>query len=555
LEKNEVTSKVSTTGAERAAAPGVAAPAPGDAGTGVLLRETIGEVLRRQSRDHGERPAVLWEAGGDLRGLTYAELERQASAVARDLGGLVPGERVAVWSRNCLEWVLLEYACALRGLVLVPFNTAWTDAEAAAAIELAGPSVLFAGLDSRGDPLTDRARQLPGDGLVRDLGRLTDPAGSGGPADLTGLAGRPSGDGPPADAYPRPAIEPDAPFLLQFTSGTTGRAKGALLTHSSVLNGAQLREQRDPATGGVTLNSVPYHHIGGSLYVILGALTSGGAFVIVDRFDPEQTVRLLPLAQVTHLGGVPIMIERILDRPGLRDAASTVKTVALGGADISPHLVRRIKSELGAVVHTTYGQSECPIISNSDPSDDPEVLATTAGRPVEATEVRIIDPATGQDATPGRTGEIAVRSPMVMLGYFTMPERTADVLPGDGFLRTGDLGSLDAAGYLTIRGRIREVIIRGGENIYPAEVEAALSGHPGVAACAVVGLADPAWGELVAASVVPRGDPVDPEELEAFLAGRIAHFKIPRVWRFVDGLPMTAAGKIRRTQVKDQLNG
>jgi acyl-CoA synthetase (AMP-forming)/AMP-acid ligase II len=533
LEKNEVTSTVSTTGSERAAAPGVAAPAPDDAGTGVLLRETIGDVLRRQSRDHGERPAVLWEAGGDLRGLTYGELERQASAVAQDLGGLVPGERVAVWSRNCLEWVLLEYACALRGLVLVPFNTAWTDAEAAAAIELAGPSVLFAGLDNRGDPLTDRARQLPGDGLVRDLVRRTGPA----------------------RAYPWPAIEPDAPFLLQFTSGTTGRAKGALLTHSSVLNGAQLREQRDPATGGVTLNSVPYHHIGGSLYVILGALTSGGAFVIVDRFDPEQTVRLLPLAQVTHLGGVPIMIERILDRPRLRDAASTVTTVALGGADISPHLVRRIKSELGAVVHTTYGQSECPIISNSDPSDDPEVLATTAGRPVEATEVRIIDPATGQDAAPGQTGEIAVRSPMVMLGYFTMPERTADVLPGDGFLRTGDLGSLDAAGYLTIRGRIREVIIRGGENIYPAEVEAALSGHPGVAACAVVGLADPAWGELVAASVVPRGDPVDPAELEAFLAGRIAHFKIPRVWRFVDGLPMTAAGKIRRTQVKEQLNG
>jgi fatty-acyl-CoA synthase len=551
LEKNEVTSTVSTTGAERAPAPGdapapgLAAPAPGDAGTGVLLRETIGDVLRRQSRDHGERPAVLWEAGGDLRGLTYAELERQASAVARDLGALVPGERVAVWSRNCLEWVLLEYACALRGLVLVPFNTAWTDAEAGAAIELARPSVLFAGLDGRGDPLTDRARQLPGDGLVRDLGRRTDPAG---------LAGPSRGDAPPG-AYPRPAIEPDAPFLLQFTSGTTGRAKGALLTHSSVLNGAQLREQRDPATGGVTLNSVPYHHIGGSLYVILGALTSGGAFVIVDRFDPEQTVRLLPLAQVTHLGGVPIMIERILDRPGLRDAASTVKTVALGGADISPHLIRRIKSELGAVVHTTYGQSECPIISNSDPSDDPEVLATTAGRPVEATEVRIIDPATGQDAAPGRTGEIAVRSPMVMLGYFAMPEPTAGVLPGDGFLRTGDLGSLDAAGYLTIRGRIREVIIRGGENIYPAEVEAALSGHPEVAACAVVGVADPAWGELVAASVVLRGDPVDPEELEAFLTGRIAHFKIPRVWRFVDGLPMTAAGKIRRTQVKEQLNG
>jgi fatty-acyl-CoA synthase len=503
-----------------------------------VLTDTVAGVLARQAREHGDRPAVLWEEGdGQLAGLTYAELTARASAVAHGLRQLAEGDRVAVWGRNSVEWVLVEYACALRGLVLVPLNTAWTDPEAAAAIELAEPTVLFAGADTRGALLDERAARLTGSTAVRPLaGLLSEPA-----ATKEWLAEEVS-------------FGPDAPFLIQFTSGTTGRAKGALLSHRSVLSGAYLRELRDPASGGVCLNSVPYHHIGGSIFVILGALTSGGAFVVVDRFEPAQTVRLLSLAGVTHLGGVPIMIERVLDQPGLRDAARTVKTVALGGADISPRLIGRIRDELGAVVHTTYGQSECPVVTNSDPADDPRVIATTAGRPVEATEVRVVDPATGQDAAVGEAGEIVVRSPLVMRGYFRMPERTAEVLHGDGFLRTGDLGFLDADGNLTIRGRIREVIIRGGENIYPAEVEAALAGHPDVAACAVVGVADPSWGEIVGASVVTRGNPVEPAELEAFLAGRIAHFKVPRVWRFVPALPVTASGKIRRTRVKEEMN-
>ncbi len=507
----------------------------------VLLTQTVGELLLGRAAGDGQRRAVAWEPtepGGDLRWLSYAQLAARAAGVAHQLGDLPPGERVAVWGRNRVEWVLAEYACALRGLVLVPLNTAWTDAEAAAALELTDPAVLFAGEDSRGAPLRERARLLAGDIEVHPLDGLLDLP----------------------DASPKPVVTTsDAPFLIQFTSGTTGRPKGAVLSHRSVLNGAYLRERRDPASGGVCLNSVPYHHIGGSLYVILGALTSGGAFVVVDRFDPDQTVRLLPLAGVTHLGGVPIMIERVLDRPGLRAAAGTVKTVALGGADISPQLIGRVKKELGAVVHTTYGQSECPIITNGDAAGDPEILATTAGRPVEATEVRLVDPATGRDVPDGETGEIAVRSPLVMSGYFRMPERTAEVLPGDGYLRTGDLGSRDAAGNITVRGRVREVIIRGGENVYPAEIEAALHAHPAVAACAVVGIADPSWGELVGATVVlenrpPGSPPPDTEELEAFLSNQIAHFKIPRVWRFADALPLTASGKVRRTQVKEEMN-
>ena len=326
----------------------------------MLLTETVADVLARQARTNSGQRAVLWEeAEGKLCSLTYAELAERANAVAASLGHLSIGDRVAVWGRNSVDWVLLEYGCALRGLVLMALNTAWTDVEAAHAIELAEPSVLFAGLDSRGAPVRDRAERIAGGTDVRDL---------------DGLLSLP--DAPPASV----SVTPDAPFLIQFTSGTTGRAKGAVLTHCGVLNAGYLRLANVPsAIGGVTLNSVPFHHVGGSVSIILGSLTTGAAFVVLDRFDPAQTVRLMAEAQVTGLGGVPIMIERILDQPGVREAARTVKTVGLGGADISPHLVRRVRDELGAAVMTTYAQSECPVITNSEPDDTPEQVATTAG--------------------------------------------------------------------------------------------------------------------------------------------------------------------------------
>jgi acyl-CoA synthetase (AMP-forming)/AMP-acid ligase II len=501
---------------------------------GALLTETVADVLARQARLNGGQRAVIWEAQPcELAWLSYAQLVARANAVAHTLAGLAVGERVAVWGRNSVDWVLVEYACALRGLILVAVNTAWTDAEVMAAVDLAEPAVLYAGLDSLGARVSGRARRLVPGAAIREL---------------DGLLGLP--DAPPAVV----AVEPDAPVLIQFTSGTTGRAKGAVLSHRAVLNAAYLRLHGSPAARGVGLNSVPFHHVGGSVSIILGALTTGSAFIVVDRFDPAQTVRLLPLAGVTHIGGVPVMVERILDQPGAGEAAAGVAVVGLGGADISPQLVRRVRDELGAAVMTTYAQSECPVITNSEPGDTPGQVATTAGRPVAATRVRIVDPVTGLATAAGETGEIQVSSPVVMAGYFRMPERTAEVLPGDGFLRTGDLGSLDADGYLTIHGRIREVIIRGGENIYPAEVEAALSEHPQVVSSAVVGIADPAWGEIVGASVVTGTGRVDPADLEAFLAARVAHFKIPRVWRFVDGFPMTASGKIRRVVVKEEMN-
>jgi acyl-CoA synthetase (AMP-forming)/AMP-acid ligase II len=201
----------------------------------------------------------------------------------------------------------------------------------------------------------------------------------------------------------------------------------------------------------------------------------------------------------------------------------------------------------------TYAQSECPLITNSEHGDAREILASTVGRPCEATEVRIVAPETHRVVGCGEVGEIQVRSPMMMSGYYGAPDQTTEAIGSDGFLRTGDIGSMDEQGYLRILDRVRDVVIRGGENIYPAEVEAALGEHPGVARCAVVGIPDRRWGEQVGACVVARGAPLDGAVLEKFLAGRIAHFKIPRTWLFVDEVPMTASGKIRRNVVRSQM--
>jgi fatty-acyl-CoA synthase len=498
-----------------------------------LLGESIGELLVRRSRSRPADVAIVWSHGERLKSMTYGELAGAANGAAHRLAHLALGERVAVWGRNCVEWVLLEYACALRGLVLAPLNTAWTDAEALAAIELVEPAVLFAGDDGRGEHLGARGEVLMGSGQVYSLDVLR------GRTDAPQIAR---------------TVAADQPFLVQFTSGTTGRSKGAVLSHRAALNSAYLRARRDWGSK-VCLNSVPFHHVGGSVFVILGALSVGGSFVVVDRFRPDESVRLLSAVGVTHLGGVPIMVEQILDELTQSESnASELRTVALGGASISPALVQRVRVRTGASVMVTYGQSECPLVTNSAHDDPPDKIAYTSGRPCEATDVRITDPETGRTVPTGHTGEIQVRSPMMMSGYYGMPEATQDAFTSDGFLRTGDLGCVDSDGYLSIRDRVRDVIIRGGENVYPAEVEAALADHPDVAACAVVGVADPRWGECVAARVVRSGKRVDPAELEQFLAARLAHFKIPRIWQFVDALPLTASGKIRRNIVRAEMN-
>lgn len=496
-----------------------------------------GLIAERAATDAG-RPAVYRWVDRELIPITYGELASAAAPVAAALAGRVePGGRIAVWGRNSVEWIVLEYAVAQAGLVLAPFNLMWTDAEVRHALDLTTPQLIFVGALPSGDRLVERAVGIAGEAAVVDLSRIDDWASD-----------------QPTKALPE--VRPEDPFLIQFTSGTTGRAKGATLSHRAAINGALCRNVRDlNPPDDVWLNPVPYHHIAGSCCVMLGQLLTGGAFVLVDRWDPEQVVSALDSGRITRMGGVPTMLIDLMDRLGDRGPDAGVRSVGLGGAKVPQSLVDRIARDLGAQVHIGYGQSECVLITATEWGDDQATVAETVGRPLAGCHVRIADPETGAVLRLGEPGEIQVRSQNMMSGYWADERATAEAFTDDGFLRTGDLGTMDERGYLTFVGRVRDVIIRGGENIYPAEVEEVLAEHPGVATAVLVGIDDERLGEQVAGVVVRApGSEVTGEELAAFLRGRVARFKVPVQWRFVDQVPMTASGKVRRFVVRDETN-
>jgi len=501
------------------------------------LSMTIGERLRSNAVRFAERPALQWEAtaGEPLVTLTHADLHRVAAATAVELRRHTePGDRVAVWAANSPSWVVLECACALAGTVLTALNTAWADDEVRHALRLTAPKVLYAGEDTRGIDLVARAAALAAETGPCSVRSLDDV-----PVDPAQLGPTPEVD---------PKVTPEDPFLIQFTSGTTGAAKGATLSHRAVLNSGHLRALTfDADERDVWVNPVPLHHMGGSCVVVMAALSSGGCYVVMPRFDPELMVRMMRAAGATRIGGVPTMLYALLDVPGADDAVRTVTAIGLGGTSIPPSLVERIRADFAATVAVVYAQSECPMITSTTPDTDAETVASTVGVPSPNTALKI----TGDDGRTldrGEIGEVCVRSPLTMIGYWQNEQATEAAFDADGYLRTGDLGSIDDDGIVRIHGRARELIIRGGENIYPIEVEDVLLRHPAVTAVAVVGLPSQRWGEEVGAVVQTTGD-VDADALEAHASGSLAHFKVPRHWRFVETFPMTAAGKIRKVEL------
>jgi fatty-acyl-CoA synthase len=497
-----------------------------------LPTATIGDLLRSNARRFAEHPALYQRVGTELVPMSYAALLARVENVARWLAARTQvGDRIGVWSRNCVEFVLVQHACALAGLIIAPFNTGWTDAEVEHALSLTSPALAFAGDDNRGHDLHARLAALASCPVEPLLA-------------IDQVSREPSW-------HPLPQLEQGAPFLIQFTSGTTGRAKGALLSHRAALLGGWLRPHCEGANEhDVWLNAVPYHHIGGSCAIVLAALTLGASFVVLERYDCDELVRMMGQINATRMGGVPTMWHDILSSAQL-PSRSTVKTVSLGGASVPPHLVRLVYDRLGARCGIGYGQSEFPIITATMPEDPRELVSETVGRPLPHIEMKIVDPNTGATVPFGVSGEICLKGPLRMEGYWNNPEATHATIDADGFLHTGDLGSLDAAGYCRINGRLRDLIIRGGENIYPAEIEAALLSHPAVAMAAVVGVHHPRLGQDIGAVVkLKPAAAVSNADLEAHAARSVAHFKVPRHWRFVESMPTTVSGKIRKVELE-----
>jgi fatty-acyl-CoA synthase len=506
--------------------------------TSPVLPTTIGGVLRAAAGRAPRQAALIAGSPDPARrrqwryGELLAEAERGARALRARFG---PGERIAVQAGNCPEFVLLEFAAGLAGLTLVMVNPACQAGELAHVLGHSEASGIFLAAGHQGTSLpgvlaTIRGR-LPALREVIPLGSWAEfcaPAGGG----------------------RLPAVDPGQPAQILYTSGTTGRPKAAVLTHRGLTNNARLAaEVIGMRAGETSVNPMPLFHVAGCGLLTLGLVQSLGTHVLMPHFDPELQLELIETYRSTALGGVPAMLAAVLGHPGRgRRDLSSLRYAIAGGAPVPASLARQLETALDVPLVITFGQTESSCsITATQPGDRPTDRAETLGRPLPQTEVKIIDPRTGQTADCGTAGEICARGYLVMDGYLDDPEATSAAIDAAGWLHTGDVGSMDERGYCRISGRIKEMIIRGGENIYPREIEEILLSHPGVAEAAVVGVPDRFWGEIVGAAIRPAAAGLpDEAELTALCRRRLAAFKTPVRWLFAGGFPVTATGKVRK---------
>ena len=518
-----------------------------DADRSMPLRDdTVGAALRVAAAAAPDGLALV-EAGPDpaaRRRWTFAGLLEESERVARALAARYePGEHVAVWASNSPEWVMLEFGIALAGLVMVTVNPALQPRELEYVLGQSRSAGLFYERSHRGNPMAAHV-----EGVLPKLPGLRDTVALDAFADFVA-----SGD----PSRPLPDVDAGAPAQVQYTSGTTGVPKGALLHHRGITNNARLgMEVVGLDAGGVYGTCMPLFHTGGCVLGVLGPLQRLAAIALLPYFDPGLMLAVCEEEGVTEFLGVPTMLLAMMEHPTFsqRDLSS-LNTVLSGGATVPAEIVRRIEKELGVDFSIMYGQTEAsPIITMTRPSDTPEDKATTLGTALFHTAVKIIDPGTGETVPVGTTGELCAKGYNVMLSYYDMPDMTAETIDADGWLRTGDLATMDERGYFRIAGRLKDMIIRGGENIYPREIEAALYEHAGIADVAVVGLPDDTWGEVVGAFVrdADPDRPCDDADLRRHMRERLAPHKTPTVWIHVREFPLTPSGKIQKFMLRDQ---
>ncbi len=506
---------------------------------------TLGDLLREAAEAAPDRPALI-EGVPDAsarRQWTYRELLDDSTRVARALAArFEPGDRVAVWAHNIPEWVMLEFGCALSGVVLVTVNPAFRAAELAYVLKQSRATALFVVPEFRGNPMLATAEEVQPDcPELREIIRFDE-------WDEFLARG--------ADGDELPTVAPDDPLMIQYTSGTTGFPKGAYLTHRGLTNnGAHTSDRMGVSEGGVYVVPMPMFHTGGSVCCVIGAVAKRATNVLVEAFDPGLVLELFDTYKGTAILGVPTMLVALIEHPNFESAdMSHVEALCSGGSLVPAPLVKTFEERLGAPFTIVFGQTECsPVASMTQPSDTIEDKAGTIGPPMPGVEVKVIDPESGATLQIGAIGEYCTRGYHVMRGYFEMPEQTAEAIDDDGWLHTGDLCAMDERGYCTVEGRLKDMIIRGGENIYPRELEELLFAHEAVGDVAVVGLPDEKWGETVAAFIRPApGRQVDKNELFNYTREHLAPHKAPKHWFAVDEFPLTGSGKIQKFKLREQ---
>ncbi|MER5889568.1 FadD3 family acyl-CoA ligase [Streptomyces sp. NPDC001941] len=512
---------------------------------------TIPRLVRAAAERHGEREAVV---DGRTR-ISYAELgERVERAAAACLGaGVEPGDRVAVWAPNTLDWIVSALGAVTAGAVLVPLNTRFKGSEAAYVLRRSRARLLFVTGTFLGTSYVASLRRAEAE--LPDLEQVVVLADSAPEEYRTWKDFLAGGDAVGADEVRRraDAIDPSAPSDIVFTSGTTGRPKGAVITHAQTLRCYDVwSELAGLREGDRYLIVNPFFHTFGYKAGIIACLTRGAVMVPQPVFNVDTVLANIAAERISVLPGPPTLHQSLLDHPQ-RDAhdLSALRLVVTGAAVVPLRLVERLRGELGVgTVLTAYGLSEASgIVTMCRRGDDPATIATTSGRAIPDTEVRV-------DAEPGEPGEVLVRGHNVMSGYFEDPEETAKVVDADGWLHTGDVGVLDERGNLRITDRIKDMFIVGGFNAYPAEIEQLLGLHPDVADVAVIGVPDGRLGEVGRAYVVRRpGSTLTADDVIAWSRREMANYKVPRGVEFVAELPRNASGKVVKGELRSRATG
>jgi fatty-acyl-CoA synthase len=498
---------------------------------------TVGGLLREVAASNPDAVAMVdvLDNGDCSQSWSYAEVLARSERLAKALATrFETGERVVVWASNIPEWIFMEYACGLAGLVLVTANPSFQAAELKYVLEQSGAVGLFMVSEFRGNPMADIAQEA-----TRENSNLRE---------VVDLEDRDTLYATSERLVKLPDVQPDDAAQIQYTSGTTGFPKGAVLSHKNLVNNARFfctRKKVGPHS--VWANFMPLFHTAGCATGALGCLQAACKMLLIKRFDADIFAQLIEEEGVTTCFAVPTMLFNLLESlDNTPRDMSSLEVITTGGAPVPPDLVRRVRVRLGCHLLSAFGQTEhSPMICLNPVEATLEQIVETAGQPLPQTEVSIRSPEDNRVLPIGEVGEICARSYAVMIGYNDNPEATSAAIDGEGWLHTGDLGTMDAQGFVRVTGRVKDMIIRGGENHFPAEIEAVLVTHRHVAQVAVVGLPDEKWGEVIAAFIL-SDQPLDVADLRTHCRTHLSAQKTPSVWVHVPDFPLTGSGKVQK---------
>ncbi|TFI41479.1 AMP-binding protein [Rhodococcus sp. 1R11] len=524
-----------------------------------ILDDTIGRNLHRTVERHADRDALVDVASG--RRWTYSEFAADVELLAAGLlvAGVHVGDRVGIWAPNCPEWTLAQYATAEIGAILVNINPAYRSHELQFVLRQAGVSVLLSATEFKGSDYTAMIDEVrPEVTTLREvlfIGSIQWEA-------MTDRGHRALAKTPQMVADVSSTLRPDDAINIQYTSGTTGFPKGATLSHRNILNnGFFVGELCHYTENDRVCIPVPFYHCFGMVMGNL-ACTSHGATMVIPgpAFDPVATLTAVADEKCTSLYGVPTMFiaELALENIGEFDLSS-LRTGIMAGSPCPTEVMKQVIERMGMTeVSICYGMTETSPVSLQTRSDDSiEQRVSTVGRVGPHLEVKIVDPVLGETVPRGEAGELCTRGYSVMIGYWEQPDKTAEAIDSDGWMHTGDIGVMDGNGYVAITGRIKDMVIRGGENIYPREVEEFLFTHPDILDAQVIGVPDEKYGEELMVWIRMKDDaaPLDSAAIRSFCDGRLAHYKIPRYVHVVDEFPMTVTGKVRKVEMRERALG